>query len=182
MPKKTLLIIALLLLLLVESAIALPKTKDPKPKPPKIPKNPKIETITFTEIAKLGAGNIYLGNQEIINTGTIFVQDAISTGIVNTGDSPISGFEIQTILSGTLDLNTYHGTYNGEWTLTSPTGAFEGTINGKVEIATIYGKFIGQGTGNFENQKIKGTFIGSVNNFQIEITIQATITFKTKLS
>ncbi|KON32711.1 MAG: hypothetical protein AC479_06915 [miscellaneous Crenarchaeota group-6 archaeon AD8-1] len=136
MPKKTLLITALLLLLLVESAIALPKTKDPKPKPPKIPKNPKIETITFTEIAKLGAGNIYLGNQEIINTGTIFVQDAISTGIVSTGDSPISGFEIQTILSGTLDLNTYHGTYNGEWTLTDPTGAFEGTINGKVALKT----------------------------------------------
>ena len=179
MPKKTLIIIVLLLLLLVESAIALPKTKPPKTKPPKIPKNPKIEAITFTETANLGAGNIYLGNQEILNTGTIFVEDAISTGTIKTGDSPISGFEIQSILSGTLDLNTYHGTYEGEWVLTGPTGTFVGTINGKVEVATIYGKFIGHGTGSFENQKIKGTFAGSVNNFQIEITIQATITSKT---
>jgi hypothetical protein len=177
MSKRTVIITALLLLLLVESAIAIPKPKEPKP--PKIPKNSKIETITLTETATIGAGNIYLGTQEIIDTGTIHIQDAISTGTINNGESPISGFEIQTILSGTLDLNTYHGTYNGEWTITSPTGTYEGTINGKVAVATISAKFIGHGTGNFEGQKIKGTFEGSVNNFQVEITIQATITSKT---
>jgi hypothetical protein len=179
MPKKTIIITALLLLLLVESAIAMAKIKEPKPKPPKIPNNPKIETISFTETATLGAGNIYLGNQEIIDTGTIYIQDAISTGTINTGDSPISGFKIQTSLRGTLDLNTYHGTYNGEWEIISQSGTYEGTINGRVAVTTISGKFIGHGTGNFEGQKIKGTFEGSVNNFQVEITIQATITSKT---
>jgi hypothetical protein len=180
MQKKTVIITTLLLLLLIESAIAIPKTKEPKPKPPKNPNNPKIETITFTETASLGAGNIHLGTQEIIDTGILYVQDAISTGIVNGADSPISGFEILASLSGTLDLSTYHGSYNGEWIITSQSGSFEGTINGKVEVATISGKFIGHGTGNLENQKIKGTFEGSVNNFQVEITIQATITSKTE--
>jgi len=175
MPKKTVLIMALLMLLLVESAIALPKTKDPKPKPPKIPNK---ETITFTETATLTAGNIYLGNQ-IIDTGILYVQDAISTGTVNSGDSPISGFEIQTSLSGTLDLNTYIGSYYGKWIITGQSGTFEGTITGNVAVATISGKFVGHGTEFFEGQKIKGAFEGSVNNFQVEITIQATITFKT---
>ena len=51
-------------------------------------------------------------------------------------------------------------------------------ITGKVEVATIFGKFVGHGTDAFEGQKIKGDFVGSVNNYQIEITIQATITSK----
>lgn len=177
MPKKTVLIIALLLLLLVESAIALPKTKDPKPKPPKTPNNPNKETISFTETATLTAGNIFLGNQ-IIDTGILYVQDALSSGTTNSGDSPISGFEIQTSLSGTLDLNTYLGSYYGQWIITGQRGTFEGTITGKVAVATISGKFVGHGTDYFEGQKIKGTFEGSVDNFQVEITIQATITSK----
>jgi hypothetical protein len=178
MSKKALIIMALLLLLLVESAVAIPKTKEPKPKPPKIPNNPKIETIILTDSATLTAGNIYFGNQ-IIDNEILYVQDAISTGIINSGDSPISGFEIQTSLSGTLDLNTYRGSYDGQWIITSQSGTFEGTITGKVAVATISGKLVGQGTGYFEGQKIKGTFEGSVSNFQVEITIQATITSKT---
>jgi hypothetical protein len=180
MQRKAVIIIALLLLILVESAIAIPKTKEPKPKPPKIPKSPKIGTITFTESAILGAGNVYLGNQ-IIDVGILYVQDAISTGTINNGDSPISGFEIQTSLSGTLDLNTYLGDYDGQWIITNQTATFEGTITGKVAVATISGKFVGHGTGDFERYKIKGAFDGSVNNYQVEITIQATITFKTSL-
>jgi hypothetical protein len=176
MSKKTLIIIALLLMLLVESAIAVPKTKEPKPKPPKIPNNPKIE-ISFTETAILTAGNIYLGNQ-IIDTEILYVQDAISTGTVNSGDSPISGFEIQTSLGGSLDLNTYLGSYTGQWIISSQSGTFEGTITGEVAVTSIYGKFVGHGTDNFEGQKIKGTFEGYINNFQIEMTIQATITSK----
>lgn len=177
-PKKTLLITILLLLLFAESVIAIPKTKDPKPKPPKLPKNPKIAPITFTETATLSAGNIYLGSQKITETGNLQIQDAVSIGTINDGYTPISGFEIETCLSGTLDLNTYFGSYNGEWIITSQSGTFEGTITGKVEVATIDGKFVGHGTGDFEGQKIKGTFKGSVNNFQVEISIQATITSK----
>ena len=175
MPKKAIIITFLFLLLLVPSAIAIPRTA--KPKPPKPPHNP-IETTTFTESATLGAGNIYLGNQQIIDT-TLYIQDAISTGIINSGDTPISGFEIQTSLSGTLDLNTYLGSYNGQWIITSQNGTFVGTITGKVSVASIYGKIVGQGTDEFEGQKIKGVFEGLVNNYQVEITIQATITSKT---
>jgi len=178
MPKKTVIIMGLLLLILVESAIALPKTKEPKIKPPNLPNNPKKEKITFTEAATLTAGNIYLGNQ-IIDSGILYVQDAISMGTINSGDSPISGFEILTSLSGTLDLNTYLGSYYGQWIITSQSGTFEGTITGEVAVATISGKFVGFGTGYFEGQKIKGTFEGSVNNFQVEIIIQATIKSKT---
>jgi uncharacterized protein with FMN-binding domain len=174
MPKKTLIIAAFLLLILVESAIAIPKTKDPKPKPPKTPKNPKMEPITFTETAILDAGNVYLGNQEIIN-GILYVQDAISTGTVNNAQSPISGFQIETLLGGKVDLNTFLGDYSGKWIINGQSAGFDGTITGKVEVATIYGKFNGQGTGNFAGQRIKGTFEGQVNNYKIEITIQATI-------
>ncbi len=173
--RKEAIMIVFLLLLLIPTAIAIPQNK--KPKPPKPPNNPK-ETITFTETATLGAGNVYIANQEIIDT-TLYIQDAISTGAINSGDTPISGLEIQTSLSGTLDLNTYFGSYNGRWTIASQSGTFEGTITGKVSVASVYGRFIGQGTGGFEGQKIKGVFEGSVNNFQVEITIQATITPKT---
>ena len=180
MPKKAIIITTtLLLLLIVPSAIAIPKTKEPKPKTPKTPTGPKRETITFTELATLGAGNIYVGNQEIDDAGILYVQDAISAGTIDSGDSPISGFEILTSLSGTLDLSSYLGSYNGKFVITSNSGSFEGTINGKVEVATIFGKFVGQGIGDFEGQKIKGIFEGTVNNFKIGITIQATITSKT---
>ena len=167
MPKKAAIITVLLLLLLVPIAIATPKPKDPKP--------PKIDPITFTESATLGAGNIYLGNQEIIDN-ILYVRDAVSTGTINSGDSPISGFGIETSLSGTLDLNMYLGSYNGKWTITSQSGTFEGTITGKVAVATISGKFVGQGTYGFEGKKIKGTFKGSIDNYQVVMTIQATIT------
>lgn len=177
-PRKAAIITILLLLFLLPTAITIAKIKEPKPKPPKIPNNPKRETINFTESATLGAGNIYLGNQEIIDS-ILFVQDAISTGTINSGDSPISGFEIETSLSGTLDLNTYLGSYDGQWIIANQSGTFEGTITGKVAVATISGKFVGHGTGDFEGQKIKGTFEGSVNNFQVDITIHATITSKT---
>lgn len=183
MQKKAMIIItALLLLLIVPSAIAIPKTKEPKPKlkpkpkTPKTPVGPKKETITFTELATLGAGDIYVGNQQIDDAGILYVQDAISTGTVDSGDSPISGFEILTSLSGTLDLSTYLGSYNGQFVITGKSGSFEGPINGEIEVATISGKFVGHGIGDFKDQKIKGTFEGSVNNFKIEITIQATIT------
>ncbi|UCH32599.1 MAG: hypothetical protein JSV05_04270 [Candidatus Bathyarchaeota archaeon] len=170
MPKKAVIITVLLLLVLAESAIAIPKTKPPKPDHP-------IIEITFTESATLGAGNVYLGNQQI-DAGILYVQDAISTGSIGNGDSPISGFEILTSLSGTLDLNTYLGSYYGEWIITGEGGTFEGSINGKVAVATISGRFVGQGTGDFEGHKIKGTFEGSINNYQIEMTIHATITSK----
>lgn len=172
-PKKVT-IILFLFLLLVPTVIAMPQNR--KPKLPKPTNNPK-ETTTFTETAILGAGNVYIVNQQIIDT-TLYVQDAISTGTINSGDTPISGFEILTSLSGTLDLNTYLGSYNGQWTITSQSGTFEGTITGKVSVASINGRFNGRGTGEFEGQKIKGVFEGSVSNFQVEITIQATITSK----
>jgi len=169
MPRKAIVIAVLLLLLLVPPVIAIPKTKGPKP--------PKIETITFTETATLRAGNVYLGSQEIVGN-VLYVQDAVSTGTINGADSPISGFEIETRLSGTLDLDTYLGSYNGRWTITGQSGTFEGTITGNVAVATISGKFVGHGTAGFEGQKIKGTFEGSVNSFHVEITIKATITAK----
>lgn len=178
--KKAIIMTTLLLLLIVPSAIAIPKIKEPKPPTPKTPNKLKTETITFTESATLGAGNIYLGNQEIDKTGTLHVQDAISTGKINSGDSPISGFEIQTSLSGTLDLETYLGAYHGQWIINGQGGTFEGTIDGKVAVTSISGNFVGKGTGDLEDQKIKGTFEGSVNNFQIEITLQAKISSKTK--
>ena len=174
--KKAIVITALLLLLIVPSAIAIPKTKEPKPKTPKTPKGPKMETVIIAETATMNAGNIYLGNQEIDDAGILHVQGALSTGKISSGGSPISGFEIQTSLSGILDLNTYLGSYHGQWMITGQGGTFEGTINGKVEVTIISGNFVGHGTGDFESQKIKGIFEGSVNNFQIEITIQATIT------
>lgn len=178
MRKKIIILALLLVLLLIESAVAVPKNKEPKPKVPKIPRSPKIDTISFIEKANLGAGNVYLGSQEIIESGILYIQDAISTGTVNIGDSPLSGFNIETKLSGTLDLNIFKGTYEGDWKLSGEDGTFEGTINGKVEIATISGRFNGQGTGAFEGQKLKGTFKGQVNNYKIEITIAATITSK----
>ena len=170
--KKTLIIMTLLLMLLVPSVIAVPKTKDPKPP---MPENKKKETINLQETAKLGAGNVYLGSQQISNSGILSIQNGFSAGKINTGDSPISGFDIQTSLSGTYDLNSYQGNYHGQWIITGEGGSFEGTITGKVSVASISGKFTGSGTGEFENQKIKGTFEGSVNNFQVEITIDATI-------
>ena len=178
MRKKTIILIALLLLLFVESAVAVPKNKEPKPKVPKPPRNPKIDTIRFVEQASLDAGNIHLGTQEIIDTGILYVQNAISTGTVSTGESPISGFNIETTLSGTCDLNTFKGNYEGDWILIGPSGTFEGSINGKVEVASISGRFNSEGTGLFEGQKLKGSFEGQVNDYKIEITIEATITFK----
>ena len=178
MRKKTIIFALILLLLLTESAVAVPKNKEPKPKVPKVPRSPKIETISFVEKANLGAGNVYLGNQEIVESGILYIQDAVSTGIVNIGASPISGFNIEATLSGTLDLNTFKGNYEGDWILIGTSGSFEGTINGNVEVASISGKFNGQGTNAFEGQKLKGTFIGQVNNYKIEITITATITSK----
>lgn len=180
MLKKPLLITILFLILFTESVIAVPKTKDPKPKPPKLPKNSKTAPIIFTEKATLGAGNIYLGNQKITETGSLHIQDAVSIGTIDKGYTPISGFKIETCLSGTLDLATYFGSYGGKWIITGHSGTFEGTITGKVEVATIFGKFVGHGTGDFEGQKIKGTFKGSVNYFQVEISIEATISSKTE--
>ena len=177
MTKKTIAIVFLFLLLIVPSVLAIPKNKESKPTKPSKPTNNPIETITFTESAILGAGNIYLGNQQII-ANTLYIQDAISTGTINTGDTPISGFQIQTSLSGILDLNTYLGSYNGQWLITSERGTFEGTITGKVSVASIYGKIIGHGTGELEGQKIRGVFEGEVNNYQVEISIQATLTYK----
>lgn len=177
--KKVIVITVILLVLIVPSAIAIPKTKETKPKTPKPPNGSKREAITFTESATLSAGNIYLGDQEIDDAGILYVQDAISTGKISSGGSPISGFEIQTSLSGTLDLSTYLGSYHGQWIITGQGGTFEGTINGKVAVTIISGNFVGHGTGDFEDQKIKGIFEGSVNNFQIEITMQATINSKT---
>ena len=176
--KIVIIITTILLLLLVQSVIAVPKNKDPKPDNPNKPDNPQQEITIFTESATLGAGNIYLGNQEISNNGILYVQDAISTGSIPSGDSPISGFEIQTSLSGTIDLNTFLGSYTGNWIITSESGSFEGTIVGNVAVATISGKFVSHGTGDFEGQKIKGTFEGSVNNFKIELTLQVTLTTK----
>jgi hypothetical protein len=173
LTKKITIITTLLLFILIPAVIAVPKTKDPKP--PKIPNNPKKETISFQDSATIGAGNIYLGNQEISDSGILYVKNGISIGKINNGNSPISGYEIQTSLSGTYDLNSYQGNYHGQWIITGENGAFEGTVNGKVSTASISGKFIGNGIGDFENQKIKGTFKGSVNNFQVEITIEATI-------
>jgi hypothetical protein len=176
MPKKVIALLIILLFLLVPSVIALPKTKEPKT--PKIPDNQRKEAISFLENATLGAGNIYLGNQQISDTGILYIQNGISIGKINSGNSPISGFEIQTFLSGTLDLNTYMGNYHGDWIVSGEIGTFEGKINGKVSVASISGKFTGTGTGEFENQKIKGSFEGSVNNFKVEITIEATISSK----
>ena len=174
-PKKAIIITALLLVLIVPSAIAIPKNKEPKPKKPKTPYSPRMETVTFEELATLSAGDVYLGDQEIDDAGILHVKDAISTGKISSQGSPISGFEIKTRLSGALDLNTYLGSYHGKWIITGQGGTFEGTINGKVAVTVISGNFVGQGTGDFEGQKMKGTFEGSVNNFQIEITMQATI-------
>jgi hypothetical protein len=179
MSKKTVIVMALILIFLVDSAIAIPKTKEPKPPKPPKPVKPNTETESFTELATLTAGDVYLGSQ-VIDNGILYVQDAISTGTVNSGDSPISGFGIHTRLSGTLDLDTYLGSYAGEWIINGNGGTFEGTITGKVEVANIFGKFVAHGTDDFEGQKIKGDFVGSVNNYQIEITIQAIITSKIK--
>ena len=80
MRKKIIILTIILLLLFVESAIAVPKNKEPKPKVPKPPRSPKIDIISFIEKANLDAGNIYLGSQEIIDAGILYIQDAISTG------------------------------------------------------------------------------------------------------
>jgi hypothetical protein len=172
MSSKIVIISFLILLLLIPSVIAVPKPKDPKP--PKQPNGPKTK-IALTESAVLGVGNVYLGNQEIIDN-ILFVEDAISTGTINQGDSPISGFYIQIVLSGTLDLDTYSGSGNGRWAFISPSGTFQGTITGAVADGVISGHFVGHGTGYFEGQKIKGTFEGKANSVQVEILIQATIT------
>ena len=93
MRKKAVILMVLLLLLLVPSVIAIPKNKEPKTKTTKTPNNQKIEKIIITESATLEAGNIYLGNHQIDDTGILYVQNAISTGKINNGISAISGFE-----------------------------------------------------------------------------------------
>lgn len=178
MRKKIIILTIILILLFIESAVAVPKNKEPKPKIPKAPKSPKIDSTTFIEKANLDAGNVYLGNQEIIDSGILYIQNAISTGTVNSGDSPISGFKIETTLSGTLDLNTFKGNYQGDWILSGESGGFVGSINGKVEVTKISGRFSGEGTGDLADQKIKGTFEGQVNNYKIEITFYALISSK----
>ncbi len=169
--KKTLSLIIVLTLIFMESALAAPITKDIKPK---IPKKGKT---TFTEAIILDLGTAYLENQEIAENNIIHLQGTLS-GTLNNGDTPISGFNLQTQLSGTLNLNTYSGAYNGKWIITNNSGTFEGTITGNVEVTTISGEFNGHGKGEFEGQKIKGVFRGSVNNLQAVILIQATITSK----
>jgi len=180
MKRRTTIITVLLLLLLVPSVIAAPKPKEPKepkePKPPKTPNIPKID-IAFTEKATFDVGTVYLGNQEIIDD-VLYVQDAITTGVFENGDSPIAGFEIQIILSGILDLNSYAGSGNGRWTFIGQSGTFQGTITGIVSGGIIAGQFVGHGTESFQGQKIKGTFEGSANSINAEITIEATITAK----
>jgi hypothetical protein len=161
MLRKATIIAVIFLLLLIPSVIAAPKPKEPKP--PKTPNNPKTE-ITFTEKATFDVGTVYLGKQEIIDD-ILYAQDAITTGTFENGDSPIAGFEIQIIFSGTLDLNSYAGSGNGRWTFIGQSGI-------------ISGQFVGHGTESFQNQKIKGIFEGPANSIKAEITIHATITAK----
>ena len=174
MLRKATIIAVIFLLLLIPSVIAAPKPKEPKP--PKTPNNSKTE-ITFTEKATFDVGTVYLGNQEIIDD-ILYAQDAITTGTFENGDSPIAGFEIQIIFSGTLDLNSYAGSGNGRWTFIGQSGTFQGTITGVVSGGIISGQFVGHGTESFQNQKIKGTFEGPANSIKAEIIIQATITAK----
>ena len=177
MPRKATIITVLLILLLIPSVIAAPKPKEPKePKPPKPPKNPKIE-VTFAEKAAFDVGTVYLGNQEVIDN-ILYAEFAIITGAFEDGDSPIAGFEIQIIFSGSLDLDSYAGSGNGRWAFIGQSGSFQGTITGIVSDGIISGQFVGHGTESFQGQKIKGTFEGSATSIKAEITIQATITAK----
>lgn len=111
-------------------------------------------------------------------TGILYVKDAISTGYIEADpNSPISG-AVWTSLSGSVDLNTMLGSFNGKWTITNERGTFEGSIVGTVAVATVSGKFVGQGTDEFEGQKIKGSFEGTVNNYIVDLILQGILTSK----
>ncbi len=165
--KKGALTTILFTLLLIGSAIAVPKENPPKQ-----------EKTPFTSRIILAAGVTSQGEQTITETGILYVIDAISTGYIETDpDSPISG-SIWTILSGSLDLSTMLGSFNGKWIITNEWGTFEGSVVGIVEIAAVSGRFVGHGTENFERQKIMGSFEGTVNNYIVDLTLQGILTSK----
>ncbi len=167
MQKKGVLTTILFALLLIGSAIAAPKDKPPR-----------AEKTTFTSRIILGAGVASQGEQMITETGILYVKDAISTGYIEADpDSPISG-SIWTVLSGSIDLNTMLGSFNGKWIITNEEGTFEGSVVGIVEVAIVSGKFVGHGTGDFEGQKIRGSFEGTVNNYIVDLTLQGILTSK----
>lgn len=169
MHKKALSIVVVLAvaLLLIGPVIAAPKEK-----------NTKAEKTTFTNRIILAGGGISPGEQTTTGTGILYVKDAISVGYIEPDpNSPISG-SVWTSLSGSVDLNTMLGSFNGKWIVTNERGTFEGSVVGTVAVATVSGQFVGHGTGGFEGQKIKGSFEGTVNNYIVDLILHGILTSK----
>jgi hypothetical protein len=169
--KKILLLVLLTLLVLfpTEPVIAAQKLD-----------NQKVVRTPFTNQCVLGAGNSYAGEQVISETNILTVQDAISTGYIEANlNSPISG-TIWARLSGTLDLNTMLGSFNGKWIITTDSGTFEGSVVGVIDVASVSGRFVGQGTNELQGQKIKGSFEGIVNNYIVALTLRGEVTCKVR--
>ena len=143
----------------------------PKPNKSKVQRTPFVIEWIFD------LRNAYTGEQVITETDILRVKDAIITGTVEAKSSPISG-AFSTLLSGTWDLNTLTGVFNGKWTITMDNGTFEGSIVGNVAVIYISGKIVGQGTDDLKGQKIRGSLEGTVNNYIVALTLQGEITYK----
>ena len=124
--------------------------------------------------------SFYEGEQMITDTGILYVKDAISEGYIEDNiNSPISGI-VWANLSGSIDMNTMLGSFNGKWSIINDGGTFEGSVVGIVTVAYVSGRFIGKGTRDFSCQKIKCTFQGTINNYIIDLTITGELSLKSE--
>lgn len=168
--EKTILLVVFLVLLMalpLEPVIAAPKLD-----------KPKVERTTFTNKCILVAGNAYAGEQMITETSIFAVKNAISIGyVVANLDSPISG-TVWTRLSGTIDLNTMLGSFNGKLRILTDKGFFEGSIVGVISVVKVSGRFVGHGTNALRGQIIMGSFEGTVTNYIVDLTLQGELTSK----
>lgn len=159
MQKKAISIVLLLALLLIGPVMAAPKK------------------TTFTNRVIISAGGSSQGEQ-MITAGILYVKNAVSIGYIEAdSNSPISG-SVWTRLSGSVDLNTMLGSFNGKWSVTNERGTFNGSVVGIITVATVSGKFVGQGIGGFDGQKIQGSFEGTVNNYVVTLILQGILTSK----
>jgi len=167
--KRTILLAIFLVLIVIFSAepvIAVPK-----------PNNQKMERTVFTNRCVVPVRSIYKEGQ-VTENNIYNVQNVISTGYVEDAKDPSLSGALWTSVSGTVDLNTMVGSFNGKWKFTSPRGIFEGSFVAFITVDKISGRFVGRGTNDIREQKIMGSFEGTLGNYIANVALHGELTSK----
>ena len=130
----------------------------------------------FTAHVSFKAGNVSLGNQRITEDGILIVKEAISEGTISGTD--VYG-TLWITLSGSGDLNTNEGDFNGKWIISALGGTFEGRVSGVIAPLSpnswhVSGTFTGKGAGDYAKVKINGVFEGEaiMGTLEVEVDIK----------